>query len=672
MGVTFIKFPYPLERMTGTLDMNLLTRLLEIDVTGHTGGGLGISRPVFIKGTWKGEGQQADGDIDIHGTDIALDEQLVSALPTAPTNFQRLARGFNAVGKGDIKAHIRFEPGAREFRNQYHVRFHETFVRWDKFPYPLENVSGFLDIYPKHWEFRDGRGTHRGAEITVQGNSMTPPAKEGEPSTGLVLDITGRNLPLDDELHSALKPVGNLGKSWETFRPRGKMNFTARINQATASLADMEVKLDLRGGTIEPVFFPYALDDITGSFHFHKNKLKIRDAGARHQDAVFSLAKGTVDLHPEGGQYADLSELHVESLMLDGDMIQALPRSLRGGAAAFNLRAPVTVKARLVVAQGGDPGNQPDIYWDGQVWLRDATFNTGMEWTKVSGTIASMGRYNGRQLMGVNGNVLLDEAVLFSQPLRNLQANFQVKETMPDVMLLGLKGPIYGGDISGQARIDFNSTLRYELNLTGSQIDLREFGKQNLGASSQMQGTAMARLHLTGQGGASDTLDGHGSIDVLNARLYNLPLLLDLLKFLGLRWPDRTAFEELHALFSIHGKRVNMRKLEILGNAISLTGKGEFNYDGTDLALDFYPGWARLEQLLPPAVRPLPPAINKNLLTIEMRGKVSSNEKDRKFTMKPMPALVDPVLQMRDRLSPPAVEPREEPRMLPGLNGASK
>ncbi len=94
-----------------------------------------------------------------------------------------------------------------------------------------------------------------------------------------------------------------------------------------------------------------------------------------------------------------------------------------------------------------------------------------------------------------------------------------------------------------------------------------------------------------------------------------------------------------------------MRKLEILGSAISLTGKGEFNLDGTDVALDFYPGWPRLDQLLPPAVRPLPPAVGKNLLTIEMRGKITANEKDRKFTMKPVPGIVDPFLQMRNLLT---------------------
>src|SRR5207249_2112927 len=101
---------------------------------------------------------------------------------------------------------------------------------------------------------------------------------------------------------------------------------------------------------------------------------------------------------------------------------------------------------------------------------------------------------------------------------------------------------------------------------------------------------------------------------------------------------------EVHAGFAVHGTRVQVTRLELLGSAVSLYGKGEFNLDGTDLALDLYPSWARVEQLLPPAVRSIPPAITKNLLIIEMRGKVSSDSNDLKFTKKPLPILVDPLL----------------------------
>src|SRR5205807_9733900 len=133
------------------------------------------------------------------------------------------------------------------------------------------------------------------------------------------------------------------------------------------------------------------------------------------------------------------------------------------------------------------------------------------------------------------------------------------------------RAPIFGGDICGQGWLDFHSALRYEVDLTASQIHLH-----NVGPKQELNGIAAARLYLHGQGGGVDGLEGNGSIDVPYSpltRLLNLPPLVALLKFLGLRWPDRTAFEEAHAVFGIHGKRVHVSKLDLLGNVISLYGQ---------------------------------------------------------------------------------------------------
>ena len=118
-------------------------------------------------------------------------------------------------------------------------------------------------------------------------------------------------------------------------------------------------------------------------------------------------------------------------------------------------------------------------------------------------------------------------------------------------------------------------------------------------------------------------------------------------------------FEELHAQFAIRRRRAYVRHLELFGNAVSFTGQGEINLDGTDLHMDMYPSWARIEQLLPPAIRSLPPTVSKNLLTVEARGNITGNSKDIKFTKKPVPVLIDPLLHLRDLLvGPPALDMR--------------
>ncbi len=83
--------------------------------------------------------------------------------------------------------------------------------------------------------------------------------------------------------------------------------------------------------------------------------------------------------------------------------------------------------------------------------LQKRQIRHGLEWSKVTGAVGCMGRYNGRQLVGVNGNLLLEEADLLGQPFHAVQATFQVKDTSPDVLTVeNLRAPIFGGDISGQ------------------------------------------------------------------------------------------------------------------------------------------------------------------------------------------------------------------------------
>ena len=62
-------------------------------------------------------------------------------------------------------------------------------------------------------------------------------------------------------------------------------------------------------------------------------------------------------------------------------------------------------------------------------------------------------------------------------------------------------------------------------------------------------------------------------------------------------------------------------------------------------------------------LRPLPAAISKNLITVEVRGQVTGNPKDMKYHMKPLPMVVDPLLLMRDRLIGTTPEMR-----LPGID----
>src|SRR5262249_55432177 len=99
--------------------------------------------------------------------------------------------------------------------------------------------------------------------------------------------------------------------------------------------------------------------------------------------------------------------------------------------------------------------------------------------------------------------------------------------------------------------------------------------------------------------------------------------------------------------FTIQASRVNISRLELIGNVMSLGGQGEMNLDGSDMNLDLYAVWGRVMQLLPSVIKDVPPWISKQLLKIKVRGRVS----DPKFDKEPVPILVEPLKNLLERLA---------------------
>ena len=141
-------------------------------------------------------------------------------------------------------------------------------------------------------------------------------------------------------------------------------------------------------------------------------------------------------------------------------------------------------------------------------------------------------------------------------------------------------------------------------------------------------------------------LEGGGAIDVPNGKLLNLPVMLNLIKVVKLRVPDETGFEEAHAFFHISGNRLRFGQLDLIGNAISLSGSGEMNADGTDVQFEFYPVWTKMKEMFA-----LPGewsgAITKRFLKIRVTGDLDGK---LDYRPEPVPGLVDPVKRLFNRL----------------------
>jgi hypothetical protein len=642
------KFPYRLEQVGGTIEHRLdqiesarEINSLNLNLIGYTSAdGYTGAQEVHIEG--KVEGAKPAGvDIRIWGKDIAIDEKLCTAL--VKPELQKLVRSFSPAGRVDIEAHIHRLQGDSAFANRYFIQFHEVLLSYEVFPYPVENVSGTLDIRPDYWEFRDFHGTHKGAEIRCRGRSNRRPG-----GSELAMTITGSNLPLDEELEGAVRNDA-LKRAWKTLDPAGHIDFEAQVCRTPeAPQPDIAVTVVPRGCRITPNFFPYSLSDLTGNVYYHQHEVMLSEMRARHGATTVSVEKGKIFLKPDGGVSVDMADLAANPSTADPDLVHALPQAVQNALVVLQSNQPFLVRTRITVDVPAEHGNPPYVYWDGELDLREVTLAAGVEIQHVTGTLGCRGNYQGG-LQSLAGNIQLQQATVLGQPLQDIHSQILVNEKQPDYLDLGnLAARLFGGDVVGSVRVKYRDGIEYDLNLTASQIHLDELGRHNqLGPKARLSGLAGARIFLHGHGADVSGLEGVGSIDVPNGKMYNLPLLLDLLKVLSLRLPDETAFEEAHVRFGIHDRKVDFQRLDLFGNAVSLSGNGTMNLDGSDLNLDFFAVWGRVLQLLPPVIDQIPAKFAQSLLKIKMRGQVGGKVV---CTKEPLPPLLEPIKEILKRM----------------------
>ncbi len=659
MTAEFEDFRYPVEGVTGSVTVDQYSDredFIRVDLSGR-----GSNRPVVVRGYLRGD-KDSEVDLVIAADDVPIDHTLLSALPRKSRELARTflpsasrelgqpeqpRRLIQPAGLANIKVFVRRGRGQKSFANRYLIAFHDTSLKYDLFPYPLEKVTGILDIQPDHWECRDFHGSHKGGEILVNGCSFRLDSGEGRARECVKIAINGKDILLDPEFEQALSPPqvperAALRHAWAMLALRGRLSFESVVVDQPDQPQDIDVHVDVKGCSMQPDFFRYAMTDVSAGVRYKQGHVYVKDVRAKHGNCRLGLKDAVIVLKPAGGFTGWFMDISGDELLPDEEFLRALHPVLRRGLEPLQFRKPLYVQTKeLVVDAPATPGEAMKIWWKGGASLRQQSFQAGVEINDVDGVIWCNGHYNGRQLERVSGHAVLERATILGQPFTQLQGRLETVPETPDTLsLYDLKANLFGGFIGGEARFTFGSPMRYEVKLDALHIQLEQFGKHNhLGPDAQLQGPARASLHLIGEGADLSGLRGNGRIEVAHGKMYRLPLLLGLLKALGLRMPDNTAFEQARMIFGIEGPQMHVHGIDLIGNAISLRGQGTLHLDGSNLNLDFSADWGRVPQMLPPGLSDLLQAGSDQLLKIKLRGKITSP----RFEKEPFPGVVEPI-----------------------------
>lgn len=642
----FQYFPCPLSEAHGLVRAELrgpTPPRIDIDMRGK-----GAGAPVEVKGVLMICPGPWGLDVNVTAQGVPIGREILGPIP-AP--YDSIASQFHPEGgQAQVSARVTRRAGQSVCSSWYTVGVAGAFAKHDAFPLPLKNVKGTIEIRPDGWECRDFTGEHGDGIVRAACRDFPEPGG----ATGFRLVLRGENLPVTDDLRAALVAPGLgdravLSDAMKGLGVSGRLGFDADVIRRTGPVADLQAEVALRGATMTPRFMPCRLDDVQFVCRYTRDRVMLRDLSFRRGESLIRAKEGTVALRGDGGYRARLEKVEADPFYLDEELVAALPPAPRRAAQSLGLKAPVALSGLVTVEANPDSGPVPAVEWEGQAKLSDTSLRAGLEFTGLTGTVACQGRFNGQALESLSGQAAMERLSAGGQPVSPGRARFEVRSDTPDTLRFWeLQGELFGGVIGGQGRVEFSARPRFEIDMRAARVDLAKAAAHNGIDATEIQGTGHAWLRLAGEVNDLGSLRGEGALDAPQARMYQLPVLLDLVKALGLRVPDRTAFEQARARYTVEGAKVRFQRLDLYGNAISLRGAGTIGLEDQDTHLDFHVDLARLNQVLPAVVDEIPKAVSNQLLTLRVRGKPGNLRIDKQL----LPVLNDPLRRLAEAAQP--------------------
>ena len=604
VSFSYYKFPYQLQNAKGTLELK--DDLLRVNLTGYSG-----SQPVRITGEVVQPTSAPAGWIEAKGENLELDEKLFTALPE---KSRAVIRSLDPRGTVNFYLRVWRDRPDEPMRRHLVVDANRCSVCYAKFPYPIGNIRGTLEMLDKQWTFRNLEGTNDTGRITCEGE--LGPTPEG---TQLVLRLAGQDVPLEEELRDALgRP--NMQRLWNDLKLTGMVDLSAEVRYLAGrkqlSVA-FRAEPQSQTTTIEPAYFPYRMENLRGVLTYRDGHVTIERFQAEHGDVKLS-ATVACDFLPDGSWHLHLGGLSVDRLRPDRELIQALPERLKKAVVELNPDGPINLRGSLDLARGGNPADRLTSQWDLECAFCQASLDFGVKLENLNGGLTLVGGFDGRHFHS-RGELAVDSLTYKDLQFTQIMGPLWIDDQQ---VLLGswvdrrrggpaadrpdssarqprpITAQLFGGTLYGDGWVTLGPVPRYGLRATLSQADLGRCAQEVMTGPQRLRGNVLATVDLRGTGRSLNAMGGRGNIRLREADIYELPLMIALLKILSIREPDRSAFSQSDIDFRIEGTHVYFDRINFNGDAISLEGTGEMNLD-RQIRLTFRAMLGRQEVHLP-------------------------------------------------------------------------
>jgi hypothetical protein len=560
---------------------------------------------------------------------LVLEEGIIAALED---KSQNIVRDFNPRGHFSFAGRVerKLEQGTAPPRAVEHryltVQLHDMAIQHEKFVYPIEKVTGKLEYIDGNWTFSELAGRNDSATITGSGYWVTK-ARDGN-QLSLVFDAS--DVAFEEELRLALS--ASIQKLWTDLRPRGTIDqlvVRMKYNPAAAKFGvelDAHKRLGAPSGpvSIEPAWFRYRLDDLSGDFYYREGIVTLENVEAMHGKTKVT----TQGACRTAGEMASvqLKKLTAEHIEFDQELLAALPQSLGGALARLSPTGQINMNGGLNFALPSE-GARPQLDWDLSFIFSGASLQAGLKVEHLDGEVRFVGHSDGRNLLcrgeldiasamlndlqvtSIKGPLLIDS----QQFLAGMWAERDAMRKAPRFITARVFGD---GELSLDGQLKFNPAGDFLIQTSLDQADLATIVADLQPSVRGVTGKVSGAVSLRGTTEGVHTWHGNGQVKLTDAYLYELPTMVSVLQVLSIQRPDRNAFTESNMEFKIEGDDLEFTHLDLNGGVISLKGKGRLT-GRRDLDLKFYTQIGRGELQI---FRPLVGDVNRQFMLIEVTG----------------------------------------------------
>ncbi|MEN6451917.1 MAG: AsmA-like C-terminal region-containing protein [Thermoguttaceae bacterium] len=641
------KFPYRMERARGIVDLK--DDRLTLDLTAYIG-----TRPTHLTAEIDHALSAPSGWFEAKGDEILLDETLLAALPE---QSRALAHALDIRGTVNFGLRVWRDRPDEPVHQHLHIDLNGCWVRYAKFPYPLSNVRGGVDVIDGAWTLQNLVGVNNTARVTCNG-SMTPAPQGHE----LALNFDALNVPLDEQLRDAL--ATNVQQVWQTIQPRGVVDLTVDVRYLVEQKkfgVGVRALPQPQTTSIEPIHFPYRLDRLDGALFYRDGRLTFEHCKAEH-GPVKLATDGYCDLTNDGQWHVHLENLTVDRLRADRELIRALPDRLKRTADVLNANGLLNLRGSIDIEHDGPPTDPARWQWNLNVGLQQAGLRCGgLSFDNVCGAVTLTGRFDREQAQS-RGELAIDSLTYRDCQLTQIRGPIWIDDSRvlfgvwvdrPDggatMGALPRRTPrpvtagLFGGTFYGDGWVMLGPEPRYRLEATLQDADLARCA-QELAGRHRLRGKVFATADLSGTGWSRNAMSGGGKVRLSEGNVYELPVMISLLKLLSIRPADQSAFSDAMVNYRVEGEHIYFDRIDFRGDAVSLRGKGEMDSQSA-IRLTFYTLVGRGELDLP-VIKQVLRGASQQLVLIHVDGTLQ----EPRTRQEALPALSQALQQLRDEL----------------------